>query len=206
MGTVLDREGIILAIVMGILITYFGGLNYLLLMLGFFFFAVIVTKYEHGVKRDMGIYEHERGWENVLSNGLFPTILAVASFQYGFIPFIASVAAVTADKFGSELGVLSKEKPLNLANLKRTKPGTSGALTLMGSVASLLGAIVIGFLSIFLFEVTPTQALLLGAAGFGGSVVDSIFGVLEEKGLGTKGTTNFICSAAGAILGYVFIR
>ncbi len=205
MGSVLDREGIILALLMGILITYFGGFNYLFLMLGFFFLAVLVTKYEHEVKRNMGIYEHERGWENVLSNGLFPTVLAITSIQFGIFPYIASVAAVTSDKFGSELGVLSKEKPVSLANLGKVKPGTSGAVTLMGTVASLLGATAIGFFAIFLFEITPTDALLLGLAGFAGSLVDSIFGVLEEKGLGTKGTTNFICSAAGAVLAYMIM-
>ena len=54
----------------------------------------------------MGLYEHERGWENVLSNGLLPSILAIGSPYLGPFPFIASIAAVTADKFGSEIGVL----------------------------------------------------------------------------------------------------
>lgn len=205
MSKVLDKEGIILALVMGILITYFGGIEYLILMLGFLFVSIMVTKYEHSIKREMGIYEHERGWENVFSNGLLPTILAVLSPWLGIVPYVASVAAVTADKFGSEVGVLSKEKPVSLGNFSEVKPGTSGAMTVMGSVASLLGSTSIAFLSIFLFQMTPTNALIIALAGFGGSVVDSIFGVFEEKGLGTKGTTNFICSVAGAIMGMIII-
>ncbi|HID72507.1 TPA: DUF92 domain-containing protein, partial [Candidatus Micrarchaeota archaeon] len=186
--------------------TRYGGWEYLALMLFFFLLAIVVTRYEHETKRDMGIYEHERGWENVLSNGFLPTVLAVASPYLGPVPYIACVAAVTADKFGSELGVLDKGKPISLATLKPVKPGVSGAVTMMGTVASLAGATAIGLGAFFIFDMNATAALLIGLAGLGGSFVDSIFGVLEERGLGTKGTTNFICSIAGAILGYIFIK
>ena len=62
-----------------------------------------------------------------------------------------------------------------------------------------------GFSAIFIFGLNPTQGLLIGLAGLAGSIVDTMFGVFEEQGFGTKGTTNFICSLAGAALGYFFI-
>jgi len=198
----LDKEGIILAFAMGIIISYFGGWQYLILMLCFFALAIAVTGYEHGIKREMGIYEHERGWENVLSNGFLPTILAFLSPSIGPLPFIACVAAVTADKFGSEVGVLGGN-PISLADLKPAKPGTSGAMTMMGTVASLAGATAIGLIAMYLFEINATVALIIGLAGLLGSIVDSAFGVFEERGLGTKGTTNFICSLVGAIIGFL---
>ena len=206
MARVLDKGGILLAFIMGILIAIFGGLEYLALMLFFFVLAMLVTRYEHETKRDMGIYEHERGWENVLSNGLLPTILAIASSFLGPIPYIACVAAVTADKFGSELGVLDRGKPISLENLKPVKPGVSGAVTVMGTVASLAGATVIGLGAFFIFDINATAALLIGLAGLAGSIVDSIFGIFEEKGWGTKGTTNFVCSITGAVLAFIFIK
>jgi uncharacterized membrane protein len=43
-------------------------------------------------------------------------------------------------------------------------------------------------------------------AGLAGGIVDTFFGVFEERGLGTKGTTNFICSLVGALFGYFFIH
>lgn len=202
MAKPLDKEGIILAFVMGIIIYFFGGWQYLILMLCFFAFALVVTGYEHGIKREMGIYEHERGWENVLSNGFLPTILAILSPSIGPLPFIACVAAVSADKFGSEVGVLGGD-PISLADLKPAKPGTSGAVTMMGTVASLAGATTIGLIAMYLFGINATVALIIGLAGLLGSIVDSAFGVLEERGLGTKGTTNFICSLVGAIIGFL---
>ena len=205
MPIMLDKQGLILALLMGAIVYHFGSWQYLAIMLLFLFVAVAATKYENKKKRDMGIYEHERGWENVLSNGLLPTVLAILSNSLGPIPYIASVAAVTADKFGSELGVLS-DKPISLENLKPTRPGKSGAISFLGLTVSLAGATLIGAAAIFVFEINPTRALFIGIAGFTGAFVDSIFGVLEERGIGTKGTTNFICSLTGALIGYYLIR
>lgn len=205
MAGVLDKGGIILAVVFGVVMLY-GGLPYLALMLAFFALAVLATRYEYEIKRDIGLYEHERGWENVLSNGFLPSILVLLSPLTGPMPFIASVAAITADKFGSEIGVLEAKNPVSIFDFKPVKPGTSGAMSRLGTVASLAGASAVGACAMFAFGINPTQALLIGMAGFAGSVVDTFFGVFEERGLGTKGTTNFLCSLAGALLGYYFIR
>ena len=205
MARPLDKEGIILAAAMGIAIFLGGGIAYLALMLVFFVLALAVTGYEHESKREMGIYEHERGWENVLSNGLLPTALALMSPWLGAVPYMACIAAVTADKFASEIGVLGGN-PIDLATMKPSKPGRSGAMTLMGTVASLAGATAIGFVAMYLFGINATLALMIGAAGFAGSLVDTLFGVLEERGLGTKGTTNFVCSLTGALIGFFLLR
>jgi uncharacterized protein (TIGR00297 family) len=202
---VLDKGGVLLALLFGAVLFFYGGSSYLFLMLVFFFLAVAVTKYEYEIKRDMGLYEHERGWENVLSNGLLPAILALLSPLTGPVPFISSIAAVMADKFGSEIGVLDADDPISLFDLKPTTPGTSGAMSRIGTIGSFAGAGAIGFAGIYLFGLDPTQALLVGFAGLAGSVVDTLFGVLEERGIGTKGTTNFICSLTGALIGYYLI-
>jgi uncharacterized protein (TIGR00297 family) len=206
MAGVLDAKGIALAVFFGATLFFFGGIAYLALMLIFFLLAIAATKYEYQIKKDMGLYEHERGWENVLSNGLLPAILAVLSPSLGPVPFIASIAAVTADKFGSEVGVLDPADPISLLAFRPVKPGTSGAMSRLGTVASLAGSAAIGLSSIFVFSLTPTQALLVVFAGFTGCVADSLFGVLEERGIGTKGTTNFVCSLVGALFGLYLIR
>ncbi|MFA5411897.1 MAG: DUF92 domain-containing protein [Candidatus Micrarchaeia archaeon] len=200
MVAMLDKPGLALSVLFGAAVLVFGGAPYLALMLFFLMLAIFVTKYGYYEKKEMGIYEHDRSWENVLSNGLVPAFCAVLSPVVGPMPYIASVAAVTSDKFASELGVLSGE-PLSLDGFKRVKPGTSGAVSTLGFVMSLCGAALIGISAIFLFGVSPTAALLITLAGFAGSVIDSIFGILEERGLGTKGTTNIICSIAGAVIG-----
>ncbi|VVC03212.1 Uncharacterised protein [Candidatus Bilamarchaeum dharawalense] len=203
---ILDGKGILLALFFGFVLFVFGGFSYLALMLIFLLLAILVTRYEHELKRELGLYEHERGWENVLSNGLLPSFLAVLSPITGPMPFIASLAAVTADKFGSEIGVLDPKNPVSVLDFKPVKPGTSGAMSVMGTVGSFAGAGSIAVVSIFIFNLDPSQALMISIAGMIGSIFDTLFGVLEERGIGTKGTTNFICSVIGAIIGYYFIK
>jgi uncharacterized protein (TIGR00297 family) len=200
----LDKQGIALMLVMAVAIILASDYRYLAMIIIFLAFSVAATKYEHGAKRDLGLYEHERSWENVLSNGLVPTLLAAAGGSIGFMPYLCSVAAVTADKFGSELGVLGRSA-ISLENFKPVKAGRSGAISALGCVASLAGATIIGVSAIAIFNIDPTRALLVGIIGFAGSLVDSVLGVFEEHGIGNKATTNLGCSVASAIIGYYLL-
>ncbi len=202
---ILDRDGLISAAVLGAVIWHFGGFDYLLFMFVFLFFGVLATRYGQQIKKDMGLYEHERGIENVLSNGLGPALFAFFSNSLGPVPFLASVAAALSDTFGSEIGVLGKREPVFLGNFRKTRPGTSGAVSAVGTAASALGAMIIGVLAMPVFQLNPSQAFFIGVCGFIGAAADTAFGILEEKGIGTKGTTNFICTLVGGFLG-VFVR
>ncbi len=201
MAVMLDKKGLLLAGLMGALTLYFGGKEYLVLLLIFLALSVMATRYGEEEKKERGIYEYERSWENVLSNGLVPTVLAVASPVLGPFPFIISVAAITADKFASELGVLGKKKPIFLFTLKEVQPGTSGAISLFGTVMSFAGALAIGAAAVLLYSMHPSSAFTIAAGGLVGSMVDSIAGIAEEKGIGNKSTSNLLCSLAGGIFG-----
>jgi len=201
-AALLDTPGLMAALVLAGIVIYFAGVPALLLVFIFLFAGVLVTRYEHEAKREMGIYEHERSWENVLANGIVPAICAILFPYVGIGAYIGSLAAITADKFASELGVLS-DKPISLANFKPVKQGTSGAMSVFGTVMSFDGALVIGAACFFLFPGTDLwRVLLIAVIGFIGSFVDTLFGILEEKGIGNKATTNIICSIAGALLGF----
>ncbi len=201
MAVMLDKKGLMLSAAMGILTLVFGGEEYLALLLIFLALSVMVTRYGEEEKKARGIYEYERSWENVLSNGLVPTILAVFQPGFGPLPFITAVAAVTADKFASELGVLEKKKPVSLFTLKEVQAGTSGAVSPMGTLMSLAGAAAIGAAAVILFGIKPSSALMVTAGGFIGSVIDTIAGIFEERGIGSKSTSNLLCSLAGGLFG-----
>lgn len=205
MAVMLDKKGLALSVVIGVLMLVFGGQQYLALIMFFLAISVLATRYEEDVKKEYGIYEYERSWENVLSNGLVPTVLAIAHLFIGPIPFIASVAAVTADKFASELGVLGKSKPIFLLTFKEVPPGTSGAVSVFGTVMSFAGAAAIGAAAVLIFGIKPSTALVIACAGLLGSIVDSIAGIFEEKGMGSKSTSNLLCSVAGGIAGFFIV-
>jgi len=204
-AALLDFAGLALAAVMGLIIAVFGQVSFLFLMLIFLVFSVVVTKLGYEQKRDMGLYEHERSWENVLANGLVPTICAVLSPQIGWGPYVGSIAAIMADKFASELGVLGGE-PTYLLTMKKVKRGTNGAVTPFGLLMSFDGGLVIGLSAMFLFpNVGLWKVVAIAAIGFVGSAIDSVVGVLEERGIGTKATTNAICALFGAIAGMALL-
>ncbi len=201
----LDFAGLFLALAMGIVVAFAGLPAFFVLLLVFLALSVIVTKYGYEKKRELGLYEHERSWENVLANGLVPMLCAVLYPLIGWGPYVGALAAITADKFASELGVLGGE-PYYLLTLKKVKAGKNGSITPFGTLMSLDGALLIGIAAAFLLPgLDLWKVIAIGLVGSSGSMVDSIVGVLEERGIGSKATTNAICSLFGAVAGFAFL-
>lgn len=193
----LDVPGIALAIVLGILVYLLGNLQAFLMMLIFLVIAVTVTKQNYQEKKEFGIYEHERSWENVISNGLVPVIgLAISPILY-----IITLAAMEADKFASELGVLGGE-PREIFTFHKVKRGTSGAVTLFGTWMAFIGGLIIAIIAKYFYFYSWWTVLSIATIGFIGNIADTFFGILEEKGIGNKMTTNIICGLVALAIGY----
>ena len=66
--------------------------------------------------------------------------------------YLSNYAAVAADTFSSELGILSKSKPRLLTSwtLRQVPPGTNGGVTLLGTAAGFLGSFTIAVTTVFL--------------------------------------------------------
>jgi uncharacterized membrane protein len=101
----------------------------------------------------------------------------------------SNYAAVAADTFSSELGILSKSKPrLITAPWRVVPPGTNGGVTATGLGAGLLGAFIIAatsalfvpFCRDWAFSEKITYALAMTAAGFSGTLLDSLLGALFQ--------------------------
>jgi uncharacterized membrane protein len=101
----------------------------------------------------------------------------------------SNYAAVAADTFSSELGILSKSKPrLITAPWRVVPPGTNGGVTGAGLGAGLLGAFILSATSTLLvpfckdwgFAQKANYTLALTAAGFSGTLLDSLLGALFQ--------------------------
>ncbi|MDE1847301.1 MAG: DUF92 domain-containing protein, partial [Candidatus Micrarchaeota archaeon] len=160
----LDKAGVLSAIILGALILFFGqgmGLYFLGVILLFLVLSGAVTWLGRKRKLAIGVYQKYRSWRNVLANGIMP--LLIAAFYYfnlslGVVPpgfivvsYVASVAAITADKFSSELGVLAG-RPMMLLTMKKVRQGTSGAVTAAGVGAGILGSLLIGMTLLFVMN------------------------------------------------------
>jgi uncharacterized protein (TIGR00297 family) len=204
----LDFWGVIAAVIIGVLLILFAGTMWLFFLSAIFLFLLIsaaVTVVGEREKMRIGLYQKARGWKNVAANGIIPVFITFLYFINSHIYFInpnllivsyiASLSALAADKFASEIGVLGP-KPKNIFTMKSIKKGTSGGVTILGFVAGIFASFI---MSITLFHMGnfAFYAILIIISGTIGNIVDSIFGYYEEKGIGNKYTSNITCSIAG---------
>ncbi|MEM3859888.1 MAG: DUF92 domain-containing protein, partial [Candidatus Micrarchaeaceae archaeon] len=180
----------------------------LALLLYFLVLSAIVTAIGKSKKKQAKVFEESRGIKNVASNGGWALVIAILFFIFGSstnliifnVWFAAAVASITSDKFSSEIGVLDGI-PVSIISLKKVKKGTSGGITMLGTLSGLFGAFFIS-LAIIPFSISAINAIeLMGIITFGGfigTISDSILGYFEEKGIGNKHTSNFFCSIIGS--------
>lgn len=210
----LDRKGAVLALLMGALVFGFGGSAgpfFLLALLLFLVISYIATEMGKEIKKRIRTYEKGRGWRNVVANGIVPVVLA--AFYYInrlhrlmpgsviVVAYVGSIAAVAADTFSSEIGVLGG-MPIMLLTLKRVKRGVSGGVSVLGTVAGVFAAAVIGSVVFFYVDSVLLVAVIM-IAGSVGDIADSFLGYFEVKGIGNKYTSNIACSIVGAFVGAV---
>jgi uncharacterized protein (TIGR00297 family) len=186
----LSRDGAFAAALIGMIIFGLGGWQWASLLLAFFISSSLLTrafknrkqeldeKYSKGGRRDAG---------QVFSNGglaaLFVLLHAIfPQTGWAWPGFAATLAAVNADTWATELGVLNPNPPRLITDLRKpVERGTSGAISVYGTVAALLGAALIGFLAVIFFpEGRGSLFLLVTLSGLFGSLIDSLLGATVQ--------------------------
>ena len=120
----------------------------------------------------------ERDVKQVLSNG---GVFALSALGYLILPSpiwyaigIGALSASTADTWATEVGTLAGGEPVSITSGRRVPPGTSGGVTLMGSVAGAGGALFIAACAALAHWPVPFAAVALG--GVAGALADSLLG------------------------------
>ena len=210
----LDISGTLLALVFGITIFYLGlGMwwFFIAVLVDFLVLSALATRAKEDAKSKLKGYEKTRSWKNVVANGLVPVIVVVLYFaaqsywnanqqtaQILVFAFVASVAAITADKFASEFGVLGSQEPKDILTNKKVRKGTSGGITWFGSLVGLAGAVLVG-ITVFAIGGSVVVFVVVVLGGALGNLIDSLLGHFEEMKIGNKYTSNLVCSAVGAL-------
>ncbi len=183
----LNKSGALAAAFTGTIIFGIGGWAWAILLLTFFITSSALSRAFK--KRKQGLDEkfskgHERDAGQVFGNGGIATLFAALHFFFpeSIIPwvgFAAALAAVNADTWATELGVLNPHPPRMITNLKKVvEKGTSGGISLIGTLASLTGSALIGILAASLYP-TPDPVsifIIVTLAGLAGSLFDSLLG------------------------------
>jgi uncharacterized protein (TIGR00297 family) len=182
----LSAGGAWAAALSGGLIFGLGGLPWAVLLLAFFLSssllsrlftrrkAAIEEKYAKGARRDAG---------QVLANGGLAALLALAHWlwpeaAWPWAAFAGALAAVNADTWATELGVLNPAPPRLITTGRAVERGTSGGVSLAGYAAALGGA---GLIALGAALFTPADGALrifaaVTLAGLLGSTLDSLLG------------------------------
>jgi uncharacterized protein (TIGR00297 family) len=203
----LDLWGSLFMVIMGLIIIFVAGFNWLLLILIFLILGLMSTKYKHQYKKEIGVYEGTRTAKNVISNGIIPFVMATFGYYDGLVGgFIGSVATATADTMASEVGVT--QTPRLVTNLKKVAPGTDGGISILGTIAGILGAGSIGIFA-YLLGIFPDPFVSLKIsiiAGTVGCFMDSFLGaVLERRNYLNNEHVNLLATVTGAIIGIMLV-
>ncbi len=182
----LSRSGAWAAVITGGLIFGFGGLPWAILLLTFFISSSALSRAFS--KRKAGLAEkfskgNQRDWGQVLANGGLGALLAVGyairpQYEWLWLAYAGAMAAVNADTWSTELGVLSPKSPRMITSGRTVERGTSGGITLVGSFAALGGAALIGVAAVIFSPTTDWFAhlVIIIIAGLIGSLFDSVLG------------------------------
>ncbi len=187
----LTLDGALSAFLLGSIIFGTGGVSFATPLLFFFFSSSLLSKYKQGKKAEYKtIFEKTgaRDKNQVLANG---SIAGVFSFIYFLIPtssiysaYLSSLAAVTADTWGTEVGILSPSAPLSLKNFKQVYPGVSGGMSFLGTLSSFCGSFFLassGFIpGVSPFPLRLNTFLIIILAGFSGALIDSLLGAFLQ--------------------------
>ncbi|MCC7128768.1 MAG: hypothetical protein B6D39_01615 [Anaerolineae bacterium UTCFX2] len=182
----LNRSGALAAALTGGLIFGIGGLPWAALLLAFFLSSSLLSRLAGRRKQTLSekfSKGSQRDWGQVLANGGLGAVLAIL---HALLPgetwlwaaYAGAMAAVNADTWATELGVLNPQPPRLITTWQPMEYGASGAISLLGSLAAMSGAALVGLLAM-IFGSSPDPAALFLAAVLGGTAgafLDSLLG------------------------------
>lgn len=195
--------GIILSISIGVLSYYFkflnasgsvatfllastifglGGWQWTVPILTFFVFSSVLSKM--GMKKKKSLEQllektSTRDWAQVAANGGCAGGIVVLQYFFQNVNlypvYLGILAAVTADTWGTEIGVWAGGKTISFSSMKIVEPGTNGGFSFAGGIAGVFGSFVISLSAMFWIPIFQTLAVII-LSGFAGSLVDSLLG------------------------------
>lgn len=163
---------------------YFGSYGcFTVLVSAFFLIAVagkLAKKRSSAITEGINEKEGARDAVQVLANGLPAAVSAILFFitkESGFVfAFFVAIGEALSDSLASDVGVLSKGEPRDILTLRRVPRGTSGGVSLLGTLAALAGAIFVAAISVFFYGFLPVTLILIVLFTMMGVFLDSLIG------------------------------
>ena len=175
-----------------------GGLMPLLAV---FLLTFAATKIGKAKKDRLGTSEGKRGRNaaQVAANLGIAALAATLSStlseggNLGGIVAVAALAEAAADTVSSEIGQVFGGQPRMLTTLRRVAPGTDGAVTLAGTFAGVVAAVIVASIGTWTLGEDWFVGAICAAGAVLGLLFDSLLGAtVERKGWLNNDAVNFL--------------
>ena len=163
---------------------YLGSFGCFTVLVSSFLIIAVVGKLtkKRSAPITAGMHEKDgaRDAVQVLANGL-PAVLCAFLFflteEQGFaFAYFVAIGEALSDSLASDVGVLSKAAPRDILTLQRVARGTSGGVSLLGTLAAFTGAVFAATVSVFFYGFSPVSMLLIVLLTMAGVFLDSLLG------------------------------
>jgi len=199
--------GAVTGAIIGIAIAVTTGWPGWVLLLATFLAASISSRLGLRRKTRLGIAEERggrRGAGNAIANTGLAMLAALLSVSTdardpALLTFVTALAAGGSDTIASEIGKAWGRRTYLVSTFRRVAPGTSGAVSLEGTIAGVAGACLLAAVAV-LVGLIPSSVLLAVVAGATvGSLAESVLGAtLEPPGILNNDMLNFLNTAVAA--------
>lgn len=188
----LTRGGAVAAFLVGFGPTWILGFGALATLLLFFLSAAVLGRLAKRVISFDVMKIHAKGGRRdavqVFANGLMALVAALLYASNPGLPFLvmfgSAVGEAASDTFASEVGVLSKTKPVSILTGRPMEAGLSGAVSPLGLASGLLGAVLIALCMWGCFLPMNARSALavsvIALSSFFGCLLDSVLGATVQ--------------------------
>lgn len=149
--------------------------------------------------------ESGRSASQVMANlGVAALALAIPNVDAAYLLALAALAEVAADTTSSEIGTAFSTRTILITSWKSVSPGTDGGISLSGTLAGILAALITAACAVALGLTSVSAAALVACAGVAGMLVDSLLGAsVERRGYLNNDLVNLMSTAAAAFIGWL---
>ncbi|MEW5847774.1 MAG: DUF92 domain-containing protein [Myxococcota bacterium] len=187
----LSGSGALAALAIGTSICVGAGVSGFGVLVTFFVTSTLLGKVGRArkevTKLEFSKGDRRDGWQ-ALANGGVAAVLALVMLATTDVrasaAFLGALATANGDTWATELGILSRRDPVSVLTLKRVPRGTSGAVSGLGLLATLGGALLVGLVAAGTgLEVRMGAGVVVLTSALGGVVgawSDSVLGATVQ--------------------------
>jgi uncharacterized protein (TIGR00297 family) len=148
-----------------------------------FLVTFVATRVGAKRKRRFQVAEAKSGRSasQVMSNlGVSALGIAISPLPVAYVFALAALAEVAADTTSSEIGAAIDSRTVLITTWKQVPPGTDGGISLAGTAAGIVAAVLVAACAALLGLTGRVEAVLIAGCGIAGMTADSVLGATLE--------------------------